>query len=414
MAKDSATISGLMRHPLAVSLFDFARAQSLDIRLVGGAVRDALAGWQTPSVKKGDLDFAVNIPIERFIQLAETAKFKVFPTGLSHGTVTLVIGDHKAEITQLRYDLDTDGRHADTRFTDDWQRDAQRRDFTINAIYLNSEGELFDPCGGIADLSARQLRFIGDATQRLEEDYLRLLRGIRLLSEYPELHMSPTALEVMKSQTQKLVHLSAERKTAELSRIFAGAAVSRALHLMNRLGVDRAILGAPIAAKFLANDKSPLADSQLAGWFSTAELADQLVLVASDRKVLVQAIGSHLRLSRSQQKALLSNIRLLSGKEDVLFARLALDGDDWQKSCFRLEKQAALAYWQGCVSGIYRWQESRMRQIVFFARPTCPISGQDVIVRYNVSGREVGDILDRLTQRWIDSGFSLTKAELLS
>jgi len=414
MANHPAAIDHLLRHPYVDKLFAFGHANDLDIRLVGGAVRDALAGWTDGLKKEADLDFAVNIPIERFIPLAQDAGYHIIPTGLSHGTVTVIDGGNKAEITQLRYDLDTDGRHADTCFTDDWAADAHRRDFTINAIYLDGAGQLFDPCGGIADLAARQLRFIGEAKARLEEDYLRLLRAIRFLSEYPELEMSSTELMVIKAEAENLARLSAERNTAETSRIFAGQGVDRAVRLIHRLGIDRQILGAPICPKFTDSDRSPLSDSQMASWFRKSELADQLVLVASDSKALEIMLTCRLKLSRHQQKKLLANSRLLSSRDELATASQSLSGDDWQKSCFRLGNLASFAYLHGCFSDAVRWQENRMRQIVHFVPPTCPISGQDVIVRYDVTGREVGVILDALTTRWIDSDFTLSKSELLS
>lgn len=125
-----------------------------------------------------------------------------------------------------------------------------------------------------------------------------------------------------------------------------------------------------------------------------------------------QTLPMHFSLSRKQQRALVANIGYLS--DDASAAALPLDGDDWQKSCFRLANVASFAYLHGCIYGTYQFHEARMRQIVHFVPPICPISGQDVILSYGVNGREVGVILDRLTNEWVDSGFSLSKSELLS
>ncbi|MGB2141930.1 MAG: hypothetical protein ACPH5R_05880, partial [Candidatus Puniceispirillaceae bacterium] len=148
------------------------------------------------------------------------------------------------------------------------------------------------------------------------------------------------------------------------------------------------------------------------GWFTQAGLASQLALLVSDPDRLAQTLPMHFSLSRKQQRALVANIGYLS--DDASAAALPLDGDDWQKSCFRLANIASFVYLHGCIYGTYQFHDSRMRQIVHFVPPICPISGQDVIMRYGVNGREVGVILDRLTNEWVDSGFSLSKSELLS
>ncbi len=412
MAEHNTALSGLRAHRLADRLFTLARDQKFDIRLVGGAVRNALTGRTAEADDRIDLDFAVNLPVDAFILLAEEAGFRVIPTGLAHGTVTVMDGTYKAEVTQLRCDVHTDGRHAQIGFTDDWAEDANRRDFSINAIYLDADGQLFDPCGGIADLAAGRLCFIGEADRRLAEDYLRMLRAIRFLSEYPELDMPADHLAAIRAQADKLSCLSNERKTAELLRIFAGDGVDRAVRLLHQLDMDRLIWRAPIHANFLAENTSPLSSSQMAGRFTEAGLVSQLVLLASDYDRLEEYLPAHLSLSRKQQKELAAHIRYLSDKGGT--RTYPLDNEDWQKSCFRLGDIAPFAYLHGCIHGDYQFDDGRMRQIVLFVPPVCPISGQDVIIRYGVNGREVGVILDRLTEQWADSGFCLSKSELLS
>ena len=132
---------------------------------------------------------AVSVPIAQFSDAARAAGLAVYETGLSHGTVTIGADNHQVEVTQLRTDHDTDGRHARIEPTQSWEEDAQRRDFTINALYLDADGRVHDPQGGLADIASSQLRFIGRAEERLAEDYLRLLRGLRLRAQYPGLWM---------------------------------------------------------------------------------------------------------------------------------------------------------------------------------------------------------------------------------
>ena len=149
-------------------------------RIVGGAVRDTLLGIDT-----ADVDLATTHAPEQVVDLLEAAKIKAVPTGIKHGTITAVANDEVYEVTTLRRDLDTDGRHATVAFTDDWREDAARRDFTINALYADpASGEVFDYFGGIDDLEARRVRFIGDPLTRIAEDHLRILRFFRFLARF--------------------------------------------------------------------------------------------------------------------------------------------------------------------------------------------------------------------------------------
>ena len=165
--------------PLAQRLFALAAAAGHEARIVGGAVRDWQAGFDI-----GDIDMAVAAPIEAFASRCRDAGLRVIETGLSHGTVTVAVDGDAIEVTQTRVDLETDGRHALVGFSDDWQADARRRDFTINALYLDADGRVDDPLGGLADLRNGMLRFAGDAAQRVEEDALRMLRYCRFLPRF--------------------------------------------------------------------------------------------------------------------------------------------------------------------------------------------------------------------------------------
>ncbi|MEK9855200.1 MAG: hypothetical protein VW495_10365, partial [Rhodobiaceae bacterium] len=161
---------------LATRIFAITMAAGHETRIVGGAVRDWLVGREI-----GDIDMAVAAPIDRVAALLRDHGLKVIDTGLDHGTVTVVAGDQHLELTQTRVDMETDGRRAVVAFSDDWAADAARRDFTINALYIDAAGRLEDPLGGRADLEAGILRFVGDAMQRVEEDALRMLRYCRFL-----------------------------------------------------------------------------------------------------------------------------------------------------------------------------------------------------------------------------------------
>ena len=161
------------------AVFAALAAKGHAARAVGGAVRNALLG--RPVV---DVDIATTAKPEEVIAAAEDAGLSAVPTGIAHGTVTVIADRVPYEVTTLRRDVETHGRHATVAFTDDWAADARRRDFTINALYCSADGEVFDPLGGAADIEARRVRFIGDARERIREDYLRILRFFRLTAEY--------------------------------------------------------------------------------------------------------------------------------------------------------------------------------------------------------------------------------------
>lgn len=153
------------------ALFKALNRDGGEARVVGGAVRNTLLGTAV-----SDVDLATTHVPQETVRLAEEAGFKPVPTGIEHGTITVVVQGHAYEVTTLRKDVETDGRHAKVAFGTDWKTDAERRDFTINALYATADGTIIDHVGGLADIETRTLRFIGDAEQRIREDYLRILR----------------------------------------------------------------------------------------------------------------------------------------------------------------------------------------------------------------------------------------------
>ena len=186
-------------------------------RFVGGCVRDAL-GAQAP----GDLDLATPDAPETVLAKLAAAGFKAIPTGLAHGTVTAVVQGRRFEITTLRRDVATDGRHATVEFTDDWAADAARRDFTINALSMDAQGRVYDYFGGCADLAARRVRFVGDAATRIAEDYLRVLRFFRFQARFGGPEPDAQALAACSAAAGRLKNLSAERVRGELFRLLEG------------------------------------------------------------------------------------------------------------------------------------------------------------------------------------------------
>jgi poly(A) polymerase len=212
-------------------------AAGAEVRFVGGCVRDALAGRPVK-----DVDLATPDRPEKVIELLRAAGLKAIPTGLDHGTVTAVAGHHPFEITTLRRDVETDGRRAKVAFTDDWQADAARRDLTFNAMSCGPDGRLFDPFGGREDLAAGRVRFVGDPRERIQEDYLRLLRFFRFQAHYGRLPPDEETLAVARELAPQLRGLSGERLHSELLRLLSAPDPLPVLDLMIEQGLLAAVL----------------------------------------------------------------------------------------------------------------------------------------------------------------------------
>ncbi|MEA2775075.1 MAG: poly(A) polymerase, partial [Acetobacteraceae bacterium] len=203
-----------------------------DARVVGGAVRDGLANRPV-----ADIDLATPSPPEAVIAALRDAGVKVVATGLAHGTVTAVVDGHGFEVTTLRRDVETDGRHAVVAFTADWRQDASRRDFTMNAMSIARDGTLFDYFGGNADLHAGRVRFVGDPATRIAEDYLRILRFFRFYARFGHVPPDAATLQALRAGIPGLARLSVERVWNELHRILAAPDPVAAVEQMDRLGI---------------------------------------------------------------------------------------------------------------------------------------------------------------------------------
>src|SRR5215467_1408951 len=226
-----------MVEPATLVVLRALAAGDAEARFVGGSVRDALLGQRI-----GDIDIATSASPERVIELLEKARIKVVPTGLDHGTVTAIVPPRHFEITTLRRDVETYGRRARVAFDADWAADAARRDFTINAIFLDLDGTIHDPVGGLPDLRARRIRFVGDPATRIAEDVLRLLRYYRFEARFGTGEGDPAARAACRAAAHLLPKLSAERVAQELVRLLETPDPILALRMMQQDGVLAVIL----------------------------------------------------------------------------------------------------------------------------------------------------------------------------
>ncbi|MEA2960031.1 MAG: poly(A) polymerase [Alphaproteobacteria bacterium] len=215
-----------------------------EARVVGGAVRNALLAEPI-----GEIDIATTALPTEVIGRAQAAGFKAVPTGIEHGTITVVVHGQPFEVTTLREDVETFGRHAKVAFGRDWKQDAERRDFTMNALSAARDGTVYDYVGGLADVAARRVRFIGDAAARIAEDYLRILRFFRFHAAYGEGALDPAGLAACIAGRAGLDQLSRERVRAELLKLLLAKRAVPAIAAMTEAGLlDRILGGVPLLA----------------------------------------------------------------------------------------------------------------------------------------------------------------------
>jgi poly(A) polymerase len=382
-------------------IFNEIGGQGHDIRAVGGAIRDTLF-----SRSVSDVDFATTARPEEVMECATKAGLKVIPTGLKHGTVTIIADGKPFEVTTLRKDVETYGRHAKVDFTDDWAEDAGRRDFTINALYADADGALFDPLGGYGDIAERNIRFIGDAGERVREDYLRILRFFRFHAYFGDGEFDTTALQACVRGRGGLQSLSAERVNSELMRLLCAPRAAEALQGMFDYGLLVDVLGAvPHLNQFerLIAIEMHLGDEPDAA----LRLAALVIWTFEDAMRLTQ----RLRLSNTQRQRLehASGFRGFTAEMDDAAVRSKLYGIG-RSGC----RDAALMAWAAsgdeASDGGWRALLTRFEKMTV---PDFPIHGADIMKLGVPEGSAIGEAMRDAETRWIAGDFTLTRAELL-
>ncbi|MFA6280502.1 MAG: CCA tRNA nucleotidyltransferase [Bdellovibrionales bacterium] len=369
------------------------RAAGGEIRVVGGAVRDAFMGQATQ-----DIDAATTLPPESVIKALTAAGIKVVPTGLAHGTITAII-DHKGyEITTLRRDLQTDGRHATVAYTDDWQEDAARRDFTFNALYLKETGEIVDYFNGREDLAARLVRFIGDPAQRIDEDSLRILRAFRFLAQLstPEqpAQLDDKALEACQLKASHLTTLSGERLWKEMAALLRTEAPILALQIMIKAGVMGYILPEGKNTSKLDN---------------LIEL-EKSVSISANAITRLAALLDHGAAASVAKRFRLSNIERdgLLALESLAPALLApLSAFDLRQKLYENGKevvQAALLL--AAAGGEPHDLPVLWAQVQSWKKPAFPLRGEDLLKQGHAAGPRLGQALKKTEAWWCGQDFA--------
>ena len=382
-------------------------ADGEEARIAGGAVRNALLG-----APGSDVDIATtNLPAETVARV-QRAGFRAVPTGIDHGTVTVIAGGRPYEVTTLRDDVETDGRHARVVFGRDWKRDAERRDFTINALYADADGTVFDPIGGLADVESRTLRFIGKAEDRIREDYLRILRFFRFFAWYGAGRPDAEGLKACARLKDGLARLSAERVWSELRKLFSAPDPSRAILWMRQTGVLTAIL--PETEKWGIDALAPLIETEVAlGWTPDALL--RLMAVLPPDPARMEALAKRLRLSRAENDRLVAWAMAEPARADM--GDLALSKMLYRADVQGVRDRLALALAAARGSGKLTEAGTYLRQhklAAVWERPTFPARGDDLAALGVTPGRRMGDLLRELESEWIDSGFQTGHDALLA
>lgn len=348
-----------------------------NVRLVGGVVRDTLAGQATK-----DIDLATPLPPEQVMHLLEKSGIKVIPTGLAHGTVTAVIDGRPFEITTLRKDVSTDGRRATVSFTDDWQEDAARRDFTINALYADPEtGEVFDYFGGVADLEAGVVRFIGAPLTRIAEDHLRILRFFRFNARFGKGQADAESLLACRERANDLMALSRERIAMELLALLALPDPVAAVSLMIDNGIFVPVLPEISSATELARLVEREADYEV-----VPDAIRRLAALLPADPAIAEDVANRLRLSNAQRKHMIT-----------LAQRTSDDADNPKTLAYRLGIDAAidrLLLGAGDVSSLRDWTP-----------PKFPLTGGAIVSKGVQAGPEVARILQTAERQWVEEGF---------
>ncbi|XP_014862810.1 PREDICTED: CCA tRNA nucleotidyltransferase 1, mitochondrial isoform X2 [Poecilia mexicana] len=372
-----------------------------ELRIAGGAVRDLLSGKRPE-----DVDFATTATPEEMKRMFQDAGIRLINNkGEKHGTITARLHDENFEVTTLRVDVETDGRHAEVEFTTDWQKDAERRDLTINSMFLGLDGTLYDYFKGYEDLQNHKVRFVGNAEQRIQEDYLRILRYFRFYGRVAlraDEH-EPETLTAIRENGRGLAAISGERIWVELKKMVVGNHAAHLLELLYNLDLAQYI-GLPPDGDVVemkrvwrnASAHSPKPMTVLAALFHGPDNVDKMDLrlkVSREEKTLALFLVKHRRTLRKSDEE----------PDDLRpFTDFIIDSrepDSQSKVCELLK---------------YQGEEKLLSELQRWSVPRFPVSGHDLRKMGITSGKEIGISLQELRDIWKKSRYQMDKDELLS
>ena len=367
-----------------------------EARVAGGAVRDLQLG-----LKPKDWDLATTARPEVVMSAFRDAGYNVVETGLQHGTVTVMVNGEGYEVTTLRVDMVTDGRHAEVMFTDNWLEDARRRDFTVNAMFMDADGRVWDFFNGMADLNDNVVRFVEDADRRVKEDYLRMLRWFRFMGRLGTMEADSDAMEAVSNNAAGLQQVSAERVWSEMKQVLTGSRVRRLLELMKELGVlEHTRL--PCWQQF----EPALASAVHSVSANDVEVSPVTVLAGGLRYVMLKDNTAFAKDVAEKLK--------MSGDEHKLF-RFLMENKKYVDLDWKLKE---LAVEDGNTDRVVQLallsrNLERHRRLLEWTPPVFPVKGQDLLDNGMSPGPNMGKALSGLREMWYGSDFSMTREQLL-
>ncbi len=384
-----------LQSPALAKVFAALADGGAEARVVGGAVRNALIHRPVK-----EIDIATTARPEEVMRLAERAGLAAHPTGIDHGTITVVAGKQPFEVTTLRRDVETDGRHAVVTFTTSWEEDASRRDFTINALYCKLDGTLYDYASGIDDLRKRRVRFIGDAHARIREDYLRVLRFFRFSAEYGNGQLDATGLAAAIALKDGLALLSAERVRAEIMKLFAAPGAVDVVNAMHKAGILQLVIRTRLEPDRFA--RLAAIEGMLG---EPPDALTRLAALAVNNPEDATFLANELRLSNAEAARIAAasagdaGIDPASPEADARIALYKLGPENFSRAArlawTRSGAPANDAHWRARTLLPDRWKA-----------PVMPFSGSDVLALGLAPGPKVGKVLAAFERWWMQNNFS--------
>ena len=371
---------------------------------VGGCVRKFLTGENID-----DIDIATTFSPKEIKEKFKDSEFKIIDTGIDHGSVTAVIDSTKFEITTLRKDVETDGRHAEVSFTDDWQQDSERRDFTINAIYMDIRGKIYDPQNGKYDLKQRKIKFIGDPALRIEEDYLRIIRFIRFSIYYNSKQSDPKTIECIKLNLNGIKNISKERILSELYKIFQIKKINNILENKDIKNIFSVIFP---ELKYIDRIENfcHLLEANIIN--QSPELIFSILLI--DEKDNFEYFAHKYKISNKLKKDLnfiANNFKKFKNEKNYL-------KKDLKKNTYKLKKNniKKLIAFIYCADKTFSFTvlNKIINDINKVNIPNFPFNGKYLIEQGLQDGKKIGFALKELEKEWIENNFSLKTQEVIS
>lgn len=393
-----------LKDKLCMKIFSLLNEKEDTARFVGGCVRDSIIGLKT-----NDIDIATKLNPEDVVKILGSESIKVIPTGIDHGTVSVFSKDFNFEITTLRSDISTDGRHAEVIFSDSWEEDSLRRDFTINSIYLKQNGELYDPHNGIQNLKDKKIIFIGNPDERINEDYLRILRFFRFNAFYGNnnLKLSSDSIKACTKNKNKIKKLSSERVQNEFFKILNSSDPYFIVSIMRKIEILDLLFEHKVETKIFK--KLLLIEKENS--FSKNHILRFASLALKNKKINANNLQM-FNFSKKERKELC----LLTNQEFEIHNKL--NKSDIKKILYSIDrktlKDMAKLSWALSNNRVTNknWKNV-LSQIDKVAIPIFPLKAKDILDYGLEEGPIIGEILKKVEQDWIDSNFEHNKEDLL-